>query len=72
MLQKLLNSRVLVLYLIPLFLGLLSVFSFQPYNFTLLNFFILPALFLILVYVRKRSENIYRKKPYRKNLFLIG
>ena len=72
MFEKILNNRNIVLYLIPLILGLLSVFSFQPFNFSLINFFILPILFLLLVYVKKKSKNLYRKKPYRKNLFLIG
>ena len=36
------------------------------------NFFIIPSLFLILTYVQKRSKNIYRKKPYLRNLFFIG
>ena len=72
MLEKFLNNRFFVLYLAPFCLGLLSVFSFQPFNFSLINFFILPILFLLLVYVRKKSQNFYRQKPYRKNLFLIG
>ncbi len=72
MLQKVLENRIIVLYLLPLFLGLLTVFSFQPFNLSLINFFILPILFLLLVYVRKKSESTYRKKPYQRNLFLIG
>jgi len=72
MLKKILNNRGFVLYLIPFILGLLSVFSFQPFNLTLINFFILPLFFLLLVYVKKRSKSVYRTKPFRKNLFLIG
>ena len=72
MMLKLLNNRALVLYFFPFFLGLLSVFSFQPYNFTILNFFILSSLFYLIVYIKKKSKNIYRKKPYRKNLFIFG
>ncbi len=72
MIKKLFDSRLFVLYLSPFLLGLLSVFSFQPFNFSLINFFILPIFFLLLVYVKKRSKSIYRKKPYLKNLFLIG
>ncbi len=72
MLQKILNNRNVILYLIPLTLGLLSVFSFQPYNFTLINFFLFPILFLLLVYVKKKSKSVYRKKPYHKNLFVLG
>ena len=67
-----LNNRFIVLYLLPFFLGLMSVFSFQPFNLSLVNFILLPSLFLITVYVRKRSQSVYRKKPYRKNLFLLG
>ena len=72
MIKKVLNNRVIVLYLLPFFLGLLTVFSFQPFNFSFINFFILPVFFLILVYVNKRSKSIYRKKPHHKNLFLVG
>ena len=72
MLDKILNNRTIVLYLLPFCLGLLTVFSFQPFNFSFINFFLLPIFFLLIVYVKQKSKNIYRKKPYRKNLFLIG
>ena len=72
MLERILNNRTIVLYLLPFCLGLLTVFSFQPFNLSLINFFILPIFFFFLVYVRKRSKSIYRKKPYQRNLFLIG
>ena len=70
--KNLLNNKNFVIFIIPFFLGLLSVLSFQPFNFTLINFIILPSLFLLITYVQKRSRNIYRKKPYLGNLFLIG
>ena len=72
MLEKILNNRKIVLYFLPFSLGLLTVFSFQPFNLSLINFFTLPIFFLLVVYVRKRSKSIYRKKPYQRNLFLIG
>ena len=72
MLKKFLNNRFSILYIIPFCLGLLTVLSFQPFNYSFINFFILPFLFLLLVYVRKKSQNFYRQKPYHKNLFLIG
>ncbi len=72
MFQKLLNNRILILYVAPLILGFLSVFSFQPYNFTLINFIILPSLFLLIIYIKKKSKSIYRKKPYKKNLFIFS
>ena len=72
MLDKILNNRIIVLYLLPFSLGLLTVFSFQPFNLSFINFFLLPIFFLLIVYVRKKSKSVYRKKPYRKNLFFIG
>ncbi len=72
MLQKILNNRIILIFIFPFFLGIVSVFSFQPFNLTFINFFIISSLFLILSYVNKRSRNIYRKKPYLKNLFYVG
>ena len=72
MFQKILNSRFLLIYLIPFLLGVTSVFTFQPYNLSFINFVILPIFFLIIVYIKKRFKNIYRKKPFQKNLFLLG
>ena len=72
MLEKILKNRTVVLYLLPFFLGLLSVFSFQPFNFSFINFFLLPVLFFILVYVKQKSKSTYRKKPYLRNLFFVG
>ena len=67
--EKIINNKIFVIFIIPFFLGLLSVFSFQPFNFTLINFLIFPVLFFILTYVNKRSKNIYRKKPFLKKSY---
>ena len=72
MIRKYLNNRFFVLYLFPLILGTLTVFSFQPFNLTFLNFIILPIVFYFLIYITKKSKNTYRKKPYKKNLFIFG
>ena len=72
MLKKILNNRGLTLYVAPFVLGLLTVFSFQPFNISFINFFLLPSLFLLIVHVQKKTKNTYRKKPFRKNLFLLG
>ncbi len=72
MLNKIQNSRTLLVFIAPLILGLVSVLSFQPFNITLINFLIFPILFLILSDINKRSKNKYRKKPYLKNLFFAG
>jgi apolipoprotein N-acyltransferase len=66
------NSRLFLIFLFPFSLGTLTVFSFQPYNLSFLNFIIIPILFLLTTYVQKKSKNTYRKKPYLLNLFFIG
>ena len=72
MLNKYLNNRFCILYLIPFILGLSAVFSFQPYNITFINFIILPIFFYLTVYINKKSKSTFRKKPYKKNLFIFG
>ena len=72
MINLFLNSRILLVFVAPFILGSLSVFSFQPYNITLINFFIFPCLFFILCNINKRSKNKYRKKPHLINLFFVG
>ncbi len=72
MIFSFLNSRFFLVFLFPFILGTATVFSFQPFNYNYINFFIIPALFLVTTYVKKRSKNTYRRKPYLLNLFLIG
>ena len=72
MIKKILNNKVLILYFIPFVIGSLSTLSFQPFNLTILNFFILPIFFYLTVYIKKKSKSVYRKKPYKKNLFVFG
>ena len=72
MVEQYLNNRLIVLYIIPFLLGLLTVFSFQPFNFSIINFFILPIFFYLIVFIKKKSKSTYRIKPYRKNLFIFG
>ena len=72
MVKSFLSNRLLVLYIIPFILGLLSTLSFEPFNLTIINFIIFPAFFYLLVYINKKSKAVYRKKPYKKNLFIFG
>ena len=72
MLEIILSNRFVVLYFIPFIIGSLSVLSFEPFNLTILNFIILPLLFYFTVFINKKSKVVYRKKPYKKNLFLFG
>ena len=66
------NKRFFILFVFPLIIGGLSVLSFQPYNFFFINFLLLPTLFWLIIYVKKKSKSIYRKKPFVKNLFYLG
>ena len=72
MLNNFLNSRLIIVFIVPFILGLLTVFSFQPFNLTAINFLIIPLLFLLLTHIRKKSKNIYRKKPFLSSLFFVG
>ena len=66
------NKKFFILFLFPLFLGGLTVLSFQPFNFFFVNFLSLPLLFFLIVYVKQKSKSVYRKKPFLKNLFFLG
>ena len=72
MFDKLLNSRFLILYVVPFTIGSLSIISFHPFNVTIVNFIIFPIFFYLIVYINKKSKSIYRKKPLSKNLFTFG
>ena len=66
------NKRIFILFFFPIILGAVSVLSFQPFNFLFINFFSLPALLFLIIYVIKKSKSTYRKKPFIKNLFYLG
>ena len=70
--ESFLNNRFYTLLFFPFILGALTVFSFQPFNFSFINFIVLPIYFYLAVYIKKKSKSTYRKKPLRKNLFIYG
>ena len=72
MMSQIINNRIILIYVFPFILGLITVFSFQPFNLIFINFFAISFLFLLLVHVNKKSKSTFRRKPYLKNLFLIG
>ena len=72
MTEKYLKSRFLTLYIIPFLLGSLTIFSFEPFSFLIINLIVFPIFFYLLVFINKKSKSIYRKKPYKKNLFIFG
>ena len=72
MIKKLFDNRYFILFVFPFLIGSLTVLSFQPFNLTIINFLIIPLFFYIIIYISKKSQSIYRKKPYKINLFLFG
>ncbi len=72
MVKKLFDNRYFIIIILPFLIGSLSVLSFQPYNFTIINFLIFPAFFYIIVFISKKSQSVYRKKPFKINLFTFG
>ena len=72
MLEKILNQRAVTLYFLPFVIGSISVLSFQPFNLTIINFLVLPVFFYLIIYIKKKSKSTYRKKPFKKNLFICG
>ena len=72
MFEKYLNNRLFTLYFLPLLIGSLTILSFQPFNFTIINLIIFPLFFYLITFINKKSKALYRKKPYKKNLFTFG
>ena len=72
MIEKYLNNRPLTLIIIPFIIGSVTILSFEPFNLTIVNLIIFPLFFYLLVYINKKSKSVYRKKPYKKNLFTFG
>ena len=58
------NKRIFILFIFPIILGGVSVFSFQPFNFLFINFLSLPVLLFLIIYVKKSL-----KAFIEKNLF---
>ena len=72
MIEKYLNNKFIILYLIPFVIGSLTILSFNPFNLSIINIFIFLIFFYLLIYINKKSKAVYRKKPYRKNFFFFG
>ena len=66
------NKRIFIIFIFPLILGGITVLGFQPFNLFFINFISLPLLFFTIIYVKRKSKSTYRKKPFIKNLFILG
>ena len=71
MVEKYLNNRILTLYIIPIFFGSLTVFSFEPFNLTIINFLIFPTCFYLLVYINKNKGGVITNKDKLKKYRLV-
>ncbi len=72
MLEKYLDKKFFTLFLLPFIIGSITVFSFQPFNLTFVNFLVLPIFFYLIIYIKKKSKSKFRKRPFRRNLFIFG
>jgi len=53
------NNKFVVVFFAPFLLGVLTIFGFAPYNFSLINFFTFSTLlFLISIIKKKQKQNI--------------
>ena len=51
---KFFDKRIFIIFIFPLILGGLTVFSFAPFNYFFINFLSLSLLYFIIVYVKKK------------------
>ena len=63
--EKFFLNRFNILYLAPFILGSLTVFSFQPFNFTFINFIVLPLFFYLLIFIKKNQRMFIGKNPLK-------
>ena len=68
----LINNKFFVIFLAPFLLGVITIFGFSPYNFTLINFFTFPILLFLISLIKKRTQSKYRKKKSNKYFFYLG
>ena len=69
---KLLDNKFFVIFLAPFFIGALTVFSFPPYNLTVLNFFSFSILLFLISIIKKKTISKYRKKKSKRYFFYLG
>ena len=68
-LEKLSKNRSFMIFVLPFLLGLLSVFSFQPFNIKL-KFFIILAYFYF-SHMYKKDQEIFIEKNLIGGIFFL-
>ena len=71
-LKTLLNNKFFVIFFIPFFLGGLTVLSFSPFNFTLINFFSFSIFLFLIFTVKEKTQSKYRKRKSKRYFFYLG
>ncbi len=69
---KFFNKRYFILFIFPFILGGITVLGFRPFNLFFFNAISVSLLFYLIFYVKKKTQSLYRKKPFLKNLFFLG
>ena len=71
-LKTLLNNKFFIIFFIPFFLGGLTVLSFSPFNFTLVNFFSFSIFLFLIFTVKEKTQSKYRKRKSKRYFFYLG
>ena len=66
------NKRYFIIFIFPLILGGITVLGFKPFDLFFFNAISVSLLFYLIYYVKKKTQSLYRKKPFLKNLFILG
>ena len=69
---SLLKNKFFVIFLFPFLLGAALIFTFSPYNLTLINFLVFPILLFFIFTIKKITKSKYRKKKSNRYFFYLG
>ena len=66
------NNKFVVVFFAPFLLGVLTIFGFAPYNFSLINFFTFSTLLFLISIIKKKTKTKYIKKKSNRYFFYLG
>lgn len=72
MLEKYLDKKFFTLFLLPFIIGGITVFSFQPFNLTFVNFIVLPIFFYLIIYIKKNQKVNLERDPSGEIFLFLG
>ncbi len=68
----LLNNKFFVIFIFPFLLGSITILGFEPFNFTIINFFSFSILLFLILIIKKKTYSKYRKKKSSLYFFYLG